>query len=116
MKKSILVPYLDPELLRELVELELLLVSLLLGGLDRRLRPLLFGDADAAILFCRLLLYFSLSNEIRYNIAWLPDCFSEIFRLYVFGPSGFWTMPLLRCIAKFDPFLALDCARVEGGG
>ena len=30
--------------------------------------------------------------------------------LYVFGPSGFWTMAPLRCTAKFDPFLSLDCA------
>ena len=35
---------------------------------------------------------------------------------YVFGPSGFWTMAPLRCAAKFDPFLSLDCARVEGVG
>ena len=35
---------------------------------------------------------------------------------YVFGPSGFWTMAPLRYAAKFDPFLSLDCARVEGGG
>ena len=27
--------------------------------------------------------------------------------------SGFWTMALLRYAAKFDPFLSLDCARVE---
>ena len=51
---------------------------------------------------------------------WLPDVFSQIFRWYVFGPSGFWTMtPLryaLRYAAKFDPFLSLDCARVEGVG
>ena len=25
-------------------------------------------------------------------------------------------MDPLRCAAKFDPFLSLDCARVEGGG
>ena len=42
--------------------------------------------------------------------AWLPDGYSQIFRLYVFGPSGFWTMASLRCAAKFDPFLSLDCA------
>ena len=30
--------------------------------------------------------------------------------LFVFGPSGFWTMAPLRCAAKFDPFLSLDCA------
>ena len=29
---------------------------------------------------------------------------------YVFGPSGFWAMAPLRCAAKFDPFLSLDCA------
>ena len=35
---------------------------------------------------------------------------------YVFGPSGFWTMALLRYPAKFDPFLSLDCARIESVG
>ena len=35
---------------------------------------------------------------------------------YVFGPLGFWTMAVLRYAAKFDPFLSLDCARVEGVG
>ena len=34
----------------------------------------------------------------------------------MFGPSGFWTMALLRYAAKLDPFLSLDCARVEGVG
>ena len=24
--------------------------------------------------------------------AWLPDGYSQIFKSYVFGPSGFWTM------------------------
>ena len=42
--------------------------------------------------------------------AWLPDGSSQIFRSYVFGPSGFWTMAPLRCPAKLDPFLSLDCA------
>ena len=46
--------------------------------------------------------------------AWLPDGYSQIFRSYVFGPSGFWIMALLRYAAKFDPFLSLDNARVEG--
>ena len=46
--------------------------------------------------------------------AWLPDGNSQIFRSYVFGPSGFWTMALLRYAARFDPFLSLDCARLEG--
>ena len=48
--------------------------------------------------------------------AWLPDGYSQIFRLYVFSPSGFWTMAPLRYAAKFDPFLSLDCARVKGVG
>ena len=48
--------------------------------------------------------------------AWLPDGDSQIFRSFVFGPSGFWTMAPLRCAAKCDPFLSLDCARVEGAG
>ena len=39
-----------------------------------------------------------------------------LLRLYVLGPSGFWTMAPLRYAAKFDPFLSLDCARVEGVG
>ena len=39
----------------------------------------------------------------------MPDGSSLIFRSYVFGPSGFWTMAPLHCAAKFDPFLSLDC-------
>ena len=46
----------------------------------------------------------------------MPDGYSQIFRSYVFGPSGFWTMAPLRYAAKFNPFLSLDCARVEGVG
>ena len=46
----------------------------------------------------------------QYRKAWLPDGYSRIFKSYVFGPSGFWTMAPLRCAAKFDPFLSLDCA------
>ena len=42
--------------------------------------------------------------------VWLQDGYSQIFRSYVFGPSGFWTMAPLRYAAKFDPFLSLDCA------
>ena len=34
--------------------------------------------------------------------AWLPDGYSQIFRSYVFGPSGFRTMAPLRYAAKFD--------------
>ena len=33
--------------------------------------------------------------------AWLPDGYSQIFRSYVFGPSGFWTMAPLRYAGKF---------------
>ena len=40
----------------------------------------------------------------------LPDCYSHIFRSYVIGSSGFWTMAPLSCAANFDPFLSLDCA------
>ena len=42
--------------------------------------------------------------------AWLPDGYSQIFRTYVFGPSGFFTIAPLRYAAKFDPFLSLVCA------
>ena len=38
--------------------------------------------------------------------SWLPDGCSQIFRSYVFGPSGFWTMAPLRYTAKFDPSLS----------
>ena len=53
---------------------------------------------------------------VKMDKAWLPDGYSQIFRSYVFGPSGFWTMAPPRYTAKFDPFLSLDCARVEGVG
>ena len=43
-------------------------------------------------------------------MTWLPDGDSQILRSFVFGPSGFLTMAPLRCAAKFDPFLSLDCA------
>ena len=49
-------------------------------------------------------------------IPWLPDGYSRILRSYVIGPSGFLTMAPLRYTAKFDPFLSLDCDRVEGVG
>ena len=45
-------------------------------------------------------------NEFK---AWLPDGYSQIFRAYVFGPLGFWTLAPLRYAAKCDPF-HLDCA------
>ena len=42
--------------------------------------------------------------------AWLPDGCSRIFRSYVFGSLGFWTMAPLHYAAKFDPFFSLDCS------
>ena len=50
------------------------------------------------------------SRKLNIFQAWLPDGYSQIFRSYVFGPSGFWTMAPLHYAAKFDPFLSLDCA------
>ena len=50
---------------------------------------------------------FKKSNSME---AWLPDGYSQIFRLHVFGPLGFWTMATLPYAAKFDQFLSLDCA------
>ena len=35
---------------------------------------------------------------------------ARFLELYVFGPSGLWTMAPLHYAAKFDPFLSLDCA------
>ena len=40
----------------------------------------------------------------------MPDGYSQIFRLFVFGPPGFWTMAPLRYGAKCELFLSLDCA------
>ena len=42
--------------------------------------------------------------------SWLTDAYSQIFRSYVCGPSVFWTIAPLRCAAKYDPSLSLDCA------
>ena len=44
--------------------------------------------------------------------AWLPDGYGQISRSYVLGSLGFWIMASLRYTAKFDPFLALDCAKL----
>ena len=41
---------------------------------------------------------------------WSPDGYGRIFRSYVFGPLGFWTMAPLHYAAKFDPFFSLDCS------
>ena len=69
----------------------------------------------------KMVLFFDCNQETcvkrclsRYS--WLLDGYSQIFRSCVFGPSGFWTMAPLCYDAKFDPFLSLDCARVEGVG
>ena len=51
-------------------------------------------------------------HEFR-TAPWLPDGDSQIFRAYVFGPSGFWLLAsgLVLCqMAKFDPFFSLHCA------
>ena len=39
--------------------------------------------------------------------TWLPDGYSQIFTLYVFGPLGYG--PATQ-VAKFDPFLSSNCA------
>ena len=42
------------------------------------------------------------------NMPWLPDGYSQNFRSYMFGPSGFWTMapqnliPSFPCIAPWQ--------------
>ena len=41
---------------------------------------------------------------------WLPEGCGQIFKSYVLGPSGFWTMAPLHYTATFDPFLSYDCA------
>ena len=46
-------------------------------------------------------------GQAKRGEALLPDGYSQIFRSYVFGPLGFWTMAPLRYAAKFDPFLGL---------
>ena len=40
------------------------------------------------------------------SLVWLQDGYSQIFRSYVVGPWGFWTMAPLRYTAKLDPFLS----------
>ena len=51
------------------------------------------GNALANV-FGQLGMFFS--PYVVYS-AWMPDAYSRIFRSYVFGPSGFWTMAPLRC-------------------
>ena len=61
--------------------------------------------------FCRIIMRkMREDDEENFHQGWLPDGYSQIFRSYVFGPSGFWTKAPLRYAAKFDPFLSLDCA------
>ena len=38
--------------------------------------------------------------------AWLPDGYSRIFRSYVIGPSGFWTMATLQNLIPSFPWIA----------
>ena len=56
--------------------------------------------AGTATHLCILLYKASSSNKTYLTVAWLPDGYSQIFRSYVFGPSGFWTMAPLRYTAK----------------
>ena len=37
---------------------------------------------------------------------WLPDGYSRIFRLFVFSPSGFWTMATLQNLISSFPWIA----------
>ena len=50
----------------------------------------------------------------RWPRAWLPDGYSQIFRLYVYGPSGLkdYGSATLRCKILSLPFLGL---RLAGG-
>ena len=43
----------------------------------------------------------AISRRRRRSTAWLPDGYCPIFRSYVFGPSGFWTMTPLHYAANF---------------
>ena len=57
----------------------------------------------------------SISAPLR-STPWLPDGYSQIFRSYVFGPSGFWTMgqnaTVLRVIREKMPSECLqNCPR-----
>ena len=58
--------------------------------------------ALGACLFCSV--GRSKSNNHPPTSSWLPDGCSQIFRSYVFSPSGFWTMAPLRYASKFDPW------------
>ena len=60
------------------------------------------------VYFVLYMMFYGIFNfifSITYSItgqgtqAWLPDGYSQIFRSYVFGLSGFWTMApaTLRC-------------------
>ena len=54
---------------------------------------------------------FAVRRDIR--LSWLPDSYRQIFRSYVFGLSGFWTMALLHYTAKFDPH-TLHSGAIQG--
>ena len=57
----------------------------------------------------------NLSPRRRRVKPWLPDGGSPILRSYVFGPLGLKEYGS-AALQKFDPFLSLNCARVDGGG
>ena len=47
----------------------------------------------------------------RRGCSWLLDGYSQILRLYVFGPSGIWTIAPLRYAAKFCHLATLGTNR-----
>ena len=54
-----------------------------------------------------------LDDSVNLFVPWLLDHYSQIQRSYCVWPFGLLDY---GCAAKFDPFLFLDCARVEGVG
>ena len=43
------------------------------------------------------------SSTTTQSWSWLPDGYSQIFRSYVFGPSGYWTMAPLCTLQNVIP-------------
>ena len=66
--------------------------------------------------YTKLSVQFSFERQNMLNKHGCQMAIAGCLESYVFGPSGFWTMAPLLYAAKFDPFLSLDCARVEGVG
>ena len=69
-----------------------------------------FENEQKTAVFTALSDYLHLSHFTDVSLicqhqAWLPDGYSRIFRSYVFGPSGFWTMAPLRCKIGSLPFV-----------